>query len=214
MNTAKNLHRAQLLAIFGRLLAVVLYRIWINSTDDDECTTWHGAILSGSPKLRMPGKRFDAHPETGTRPPPQVHIRQLLVELFTGKLPRHAWRGHERKGKGRTVLQPTCGNPHCINPLHIQYIPHGVAIAAALAKLDAATIALKRKRCAEAFAYRRKLTPDQVQRIRTEPHTPIEKLAAEMRVSYETIRNCRTGRTYKTYERSPFSGLGAMQCAP
>ena len=126
-----------------------------------------------------------------------------MLELFTRKRPPK-----QAKTAKTYVVTPTCRNSACVSPVCANYQHRGLPQAHGLANMDAATVLLRGKKIAASRMHLRALTPEQVQRIRTDTSTAVRELARQMKVNFSVVQSCRVGRTYRDYAANPFTGLG------
>lgn len=190
------------LTLYYHLLVLVLKKIDQYTIEEGACLNWTGASDHGSPVLGMPLRRQGR----GSRlpnPPGQIRVRALMLELFTGKRPPK-----QAKTAKTYVVTPTCRNSACVSPSCANYQHRGLPQAYGMANMDAASILLRGKKLAASRMHARALTPEQVQRIRTETDTTLRALAQQMGVNTSVVHNCRAGRTYRDYTANPFTGLG------
>lgn len=198
------MQRARVLALFYYLLETVLRKIIINTVEEGACLNWLGAIDEGSPVLAMPHRRMGRTQDKAAKPPQQIRVRALLLELFTRK---------RRPKNGKTprsiVVSNICRNQQCVCPDCSRYMQRSAVVAIGLANMDLATATLRRKRITEKRRHSRVLTPEQEQRIKQEHSTSARELARQMDVNFSVVHHCRIGRTYQDFRPSPFAGLGS-----
>ncbi len=193
---------AFVLAIYYHLLETVLRKIHRETVEEGDCLMWPGANDNGSPVMAMPYRRIGQARPAGDRPPQQIRVRTLLLELFTGKRPP------ANTTTPRSIVVSTrCGNGACVCPDCAGYMQRGTVIARGLAGMDQATATLRRKRIAETRRSTRVLTDQQAARIKTELSTTARALARELGVNFSVVNNCRAGRTYRDFSASPWQGL-------
>lgn len=198
------MQRAFVLFLYYHLLDTVLRKIDLNTVEEGACLNWQGAIDQGTPVVAMPHRRIGLTSDPAKKPPQQIRVRGLMLELFSNKRPPA-----KAKTDRSIVVSNTCRNPACICPDCSRYVHRGVPIAKGLANMDLATSTLRRKRISQAKQHMRVLTPEQVQRIKFELGTTARELARQMNVNFSVVHSCRTGRTYQDFRPSPFAGLGA-----
>lgn len=197
------MQRAYVLFLYYHLLDTVLRKIDLNTAEEGACLNWHGAIDVGTPVMAMPHRRMGRCNDPTLKPPQQIRVRALMLELFSNKRPPT-----KAKTPRSIVVSNTCLNQECICPDCSRYVRRGIPIAMGLANMDLATSTLRRKRIAETKQSIRVLTPEQVQRIKFELSTTARELARQMNVNFSVVHSCRSGRTYQDFRPSPFAGLG------
>ena len=190
------------LTLYYHLLVLVLKKIDQYTIEEGACFNWTGASDHGSPVLGMPLRRLGR----GSRlpnPPGQIRVRALMLELFTDKRP-----AKKAKTERTIVVTPSCRNSECVCPDCAVYQNRGIPQRLGLANMDAATSLLRGKKISASRMHLRVLTPEQVQRIRTETSTSVRELARQMNVNFSVVQGCRAERTYRNYTANPFTGLG------
>lgn len=192
------------LRIYFYLLELVLFKVHEGVEEEGDCWMWRGALDSGSPVLAMPHRRFGYGSEH--KPPGQIRLRTLLMELMTGKRPPA-----EAKTQ-RYVVSAKCGNGACVCPDCASYMRHGEPIKRGFANQDAGTALMRRKNVAAHKKANRVLTDEQVRRIRTELNTSGRALAREFGRNLSVIQECRLGKTYVFFSApSPLPSVGMAQ---
>lgn len=193
---------AFVLAIYYHLLETVLRKIHRETVEEGDCLMWPGANDDGSPVMAMPYRRFGQARPGSDRPPQQIRVRTLLLELFTGKRPPA-----NAKTPRSIVVSTRCGNGACVCPDCAGYLLRGAVIARGLADMDQAKATMRRKRIAEKKHSVRVLTDQQAERIKTEIGTSARALSRELGVTFSVVHSCRTGRTYRDFSASFWQGL-------
>ena len=123
-----------------------------------------------------------------------VSVRRVIAHA-QGRVALH--------GQYRRAI-PSCENPLCVAPHHIDIVPPSVSIKRAMARTGAP--ARRGIKVAMAKQKTAKLTAEIVLAIRASS-TPNAELAELYDVNISTIRDARYGRTWKYIGANPWAGL-------
>lgn len=170
----------------------------IEFPQDSKCWVWRKAMSHGTAVMNHRRLRSTSAGET-PRGASQIKVLWLLLELGQLRLPH-----------GGPSICPVlrCGELRCTNPAHVALKPRGELIAQDHARRDAASKLLHAQRIARARVKFRVLDDALLHRVRHELATPLKALARETGVPYSTLQAARAGRTYKTFQATPWTGLG------
>lgn len=167
---------------------LTIERILSKCEEDGDCLIWKGSTFrNGRPSASewIDGK--DVY----------VAVRRRTYEEY-----------HGRKVPDDKQVA-TCGHPACLAKAHLKLVTLSEKITKSHADMDAAT---KTKRAKAVSSHMREqrgsLTPEQVQAVKDSEEGPYVT-ARKLGISGRLASRIKRGLSYKSYEASPFSGLGA-----
>lgn len=165
---------------YADLLALVMAR----TVEEGDCALWTGSCDAqvGYPQMRYEGQA--------------IRVQNLL------------WRAAGKEHPPETRLVMKCENKRCILPGHTVAVDRPVPYQMAAADGKFSTLVLRAKRAKSMQDRQGVFSQEDVALIRGSDKTTPE-LMDELGASRETINAVKRGATYRTYNSSPFSGLGA-----
>lgn len=158
-------------------------RILQKCEEDGDCLIWQGAGSCRTPIMRIPGSRA------------LVPVRRVVLEL-AGK-----W-------KGADVATNTCGNSACVAQEHAIGASRKKLVKMAVAKTAYHKRPARNARISAVARAGGKFSPEVVAEIRSSDLST-RALAAIHGVSQSSIWELVSGKTYRDYSPTPFTGLGA-----
>ncbi len=146
---------------------------------DDPCWLWRSKQRA-TPVMRFKGKT--------------ISVRRVIAHL-QGRV--------ELQGQYRRTV-PTCENPRCVAPHHVDVVTPSASIKRAMARTGAPA----RRAIKVALAKRKtaKLNQAAVEEMRASP-LPSAHYAKLYGVTVSAINNARSGRTWKHLASNPWAGL-------
>lgn len=154
--------------------------------EEGDCWNWTGALQSPgvTPTMRWNGK-------VGS-------VRRFILLERDGKTPNA--QPH--------LATYSCSNPMCVHPEHTTWALRRTVQRRTTREQRHQSDIVRCKKLADKARTRAKLTPELAAAVR-EAEGVQHEIAVRFGISQATVSAIKTGRTWRTYGATPFSGLGA-----